>query len=99
MPKAVQYVALVSIVVGAGSLTFARNTDAQDKKINLNEALKEPKKFIGQRACWAGRQVGSSMVTDADGKLEEHTIIWMTLDDKKSVVPEQTFVSSAIKAK
>ncbi|MBI3797278.1 MAG: hypothetical protein HY268_09980 [Deltaproteobacteria bacterium] len=87
------------IFFAVGGLAIGRNADAQGGTVSLIEVLKEPTKFVGQRACWVGHNMGYSTVRGADGRVEERTSTWMALDDKKSVVPEQTFVADEIQAK
>lgn len=87
---------LISIAILAGMIgddAVAQST------VSLVDVQKDLTKFVGRKTCWVGRQVGSSTVRDAQGRIEERTSTWMMLDHKRSVVPEQVFAADESQTK
>jgi hypothetical protein len=93
-----RYRAEVFLII-LGVVGLFQGVEAQNGKVSLVEALKQPTKFTGKRACWVGHNMAYSTVRGADGRVEERTSTWMGLDEEKSVMPEQVFAVDELRAK
>ena len=72
---------------------------AAQGSVSLSDVMKEPAKFVGQKACWFGQINSAHAVGDGGGRFETQSTNWMAVDDKGNAVRELVFVVDEKSAK